>query len=164
MRPDTNQSVSEEINNAQDQVENPAATEEYLRSLPIGERMRAQILLDEQTRQDLKLNAQDQLKQWEVEARPKCDDYFGTANCRLVIIELEPSERCPFKFSKFVKSLDDVKWNGHYYGLFVNEAGYLRGGFHWVASHQHLAHVDGYVLNITKCWNKYPEEMGQENP
>ena len=140
------------------------STEEYLRSLPQSERMVAQARLDEKARLDLKLNAHEQLKLWSVEAGPKCDDFFGTANCIFLIIELERSELCPFKFSRYIRSLSDVKEKGHYYGLFVNQDGRLSGGYHWVASYNHQAYVDGGVLEITKCWARNPQEREMENP
>ena len=165
---DTNPSASEEINSEQEQaenrVENPAATEEYLMSLPLGERMRAQILLDEKERIALRLNAQEQLTQWIEEASPRCADYFGTSGCHPVVIELEESERCPFSWSRYATKPNDIEETGHYYVSLRNKGGDLAGGFHWIASFNHQAYVDGYVLNITKCWNKYPEEMEMDNP
>ena len=134
------------------------ATEEHLASLPKWERDRLKMIEDEKARSELRLDAKRQMELWVQESGPKCDDYFGTSGCNLTVIELQPSERCGWRFSRYIRSLNDLKENGHYYGLFVNEQGRLSGGYHWIASFNHQAYVDGAVLNITQCWNENPSE------
>ena len=137
------------------------ATEEYLKSLPQWERQAAQLRLDEQARLELKQDAREQMRQWVDEATPKCKDFFGSGNCRWVIIELEESDICRYKFSRQIQE-SEMEKEGHYYGVLVNEQGLKSGGYHWIASFNHLAYQDGAVLNITQCWNQNPEEYVME--
>ena len=133
------------------------ATEEYLNSLPLRERQVEQWKLDTQEWLELKQDARKQMREWVDDATPKCEDFFGTRNCRWVIVELEESAVCGYKHSRQIREADMEK-TGHYYGVLVNEQGRISGGYHWIASYQHLAYQDGAVLNITQCWNQNPGE------
>ena len=134
------------------------STEEYLASLTLEERMRAQFFLDEERRNELKLDAHQQLALWLEDAVPNCENFFGTKKCELRVVELEPSKTCGWKWNRSIYP-DDVKFDGQYYARLTDEEGYLSGGYEWIASYDHRAYVNGAVLNITQCWNANPSEM-----
>jgi hypothetical protein len=91
----------------------PDATQEYLASLPIDERMRAQARIDEKNRQEIRSDAKRQLDLWLENAIPNCYHTFGTKNCSPITIELEPSEVCGWQWSRVLPSLNDVQKRGN---------------------------------------------------
>ena len=141
---------------------NVESTKEYLESLPLPERQQAQWHLDQEKREALKHNARQQVKKWIAESTPQCLEFFGSKNCNLALMELQPSEICGFKFHNALSSIEELKAKGHYYVSLVNANGYTSGGYMWIASYGHQAYMDGAVLNITQCWAVNPSEIGQD--
>ena len=138
------------------------ATKEHLASLPIGERMRAQWHLDQEKQEELKRDARKQIAQWITEYIPKCQDFYGTGNCPLSIMELQPSEVCSFKFDRWLLSMDEVRSDGHYFITLAKPEHNIFGGYVWIASYGHEAYYKGTVLNIIDCWAENPSEIGQD--
>ena len=135
-------------------------TKEYLASLPLWECQQAQWKLNEQRQEELKHDARKQAEKWIKESQPDCQHFFGSGNCNPAFVELQPSEICGFKFHRPLSSIEEVQAEGHYFVALVGADGHQSGGYVWIASYGHQAHMDGTVLNITDCWGANPSEIG----
>ena len=150
---------------------NAEATKEYMESIPKWERTAIQTREANQYYANLRLDAEQQAKNWIEYSRPKCNDFFGTKLCNLWIVTLEEYSVCGFRPHKVIE-LADLQPKGHYYLIFGDEAGKLSGGYQWIASYGYAAHKDGVVLKITDCWKRelfphyerHPEEIPNPFP
>ena len=124
----------------------------YLDTLPLAHRIYEQ---DNLLRQD----ARQQLDQWLKQAIPECKHHFGIEKCIPAVVILKPSEqpteKCQWEWDRRVQYEDDIQPQGHYYVILADkEAHRATAGYHWIASYNYKAYVDGGVLNILKCWTE----------
>ena len=133
-------------------------TKQDLDAMPLEERLRAQMRLEELRRAAVRQDATIQAQYWLDRTVPECEHQRGNKACYPVFIELEPSEICGWKWSRQVTQ-DDLRHDGHYFLALADGEG-KPSGYEWIASHNHQAYRNGAVLDIIyHCWWPNPTEM-----